>query len=78
MKNLTEAPAPTLRQLLPPNHIILLAQRCKLKSTRYLHDVISLENTDYKHWPEIESLAQETNPEGFAKWEAARAEAQAA
>jgi hypothetical protein len=48
---------------------------CKQRAT--ISDVVLLEQTTSKYWPATAQLARETNPAGFAQWEAAH-EAQAA
>jgi hypothetical protein len=63
---------PTIRGLMPPGFTTLLCKRTGSKNIPNMSMVVSLENTASKYWPEILKLAQETNPEGFAKWEAAQ------
>lgn len=66
----THAVAVTIRSLMPPNHLGILAKRCKLNTMRYLQEVIALENAGYKNWPEVLKLAEETDPAGYAEWAA--------
>ena len=49
----------------------LAATGCKQRAT--MSDVVLLEQTTSKYWLAVEQLAQETNPDGFAQWQAAKA-----
>lgn len=64
----------TIRSLMPAGFLGILVRRCKLNTTRYLQEVIALENATYKNWGEVLKLAKETNPAGFAAWAAANPE----
>jgi hypothetical protein len=66
--------APTIRELMPAGFTTLLCKRTGSKNIPNMSMVVSLENTASKYWPAILELAKQTNPEGFAKWEAARAQ----
>lgn len=69
------ATPPSIRSLMPDGFIrtILNATGCKQRAT--ISDVVVLEQTNSKYWPAVEALAKETNPTGFALWEAAHAQA---
>ncbi|SNC62440.1 hypothetical protein SAMN06265337_0670 [Hymenobacter gelipurpurascens] len=71
-------PTPTMRELMPTGFIKELARRTGCKSASQLSGVISLENTGSRLWPAIEALAEETNPDGFARWQHAQQHATAA
>ena len=62
---------PSIRDLMPQGflRILLASTGCKQRAT--ISDVVLLESTASKYWPAVEALAKETNPEGFAQWEAA-------
>lgn len=62
---------PTMRELMPSGFIKELAKRTGCKSASQLSGVINLENTGSRLWPSIAALARETNPVGFAQWQAA-------
>ncbi|RSK29883.1 MULTISPECIES: hypothetical protein [Hymenobacter] len=66
---------PTMRELMPAGFIKELARRTGCKSASQLSGVISLENTGSRLWPEVEKLAEETDPAGFAAWQSAHAQA---
>ncbi|MET4106008.1 HNH endonuclease signature motif containing protein [Hymenobacter sp. UYP22] len=68
-------PTPTMRELMPAGFIKELARRTGCKSASMLSGVISLENTGSRLWPAVEKLAEETNPDGFAAWQTAHAQA---
>lgn len=59
--------------LMPAGYLGTLADRLKLGSTTDLCQIVKRERTTSKHWAAVEQLARETNPEGFAQWQAAHA-----
>jgi len=73
-----ETTTPTMRDLMPNGFIKELAKRTGCKSASQLSGVISLENAGSRLWPAITALARETNPTGFALWQAAQQHATAA
>ena len=62
---------PSIRDLMPAGFLRTLLGRTKCKQRATISDVVLLEATASKYWPAVEALAKETNPEGFAQWEAA-------
>jgi len=74
----TQNKAPSIRDLMPEGFTRTLQARtgCKQKST--VADVVMSESTRSKYWPAVLQLAEETNPDGFARWQAAQPEAVAA
>lgn len=71
----TETTAPSIRALMPSGFLRTLLQRTGCKQRATISDVVLVEATTSKYWPAVEELARETNPEGFAEWEAAHAQA---
>jgi hypothetical protein len=63
---------PRIRACMPEGYLPLLAERTGVKVLTNLSQIVRLEQTSSKHWPEVERLAAETNPEGFAAWQAAQ------
>jgi hypothetical protein len=70
--------APTMRALMPEGFTRILMQGTGCRQRATISDVVVLEQTTSKYWPAVEQLAKETNPEGFAQWQAAKADAMAA
>jgi hypothetical protein len=64
-------PTPSIRSLMPEGFLRTLLARTKCKQKTTISDVVLQQSTSSKYWPAVEALAKETNPEGFAKWEAA-------
>ena len=69
---------PTMRALMPAGFLPLLCKRTKSANLSNMSQVVNLENTRSAFWPAVVQLAQETNPAGYARWEAAHAAAEAA
>jgi hypothetical protein len=61
--------------MMPDAYLSDLSRRTGLKSLPNLSQIVRLEQTTSKHWPAVEQLARETNPDGFAAWEAANKQA---
>lgn len=72
MQTKPETVAPSIRELMPPGFLRTLLDRTGCKQRATISDVVLLEQASSKYWPAVEKLARETNPEGFAAWEAAR------
>ncbi|MGY3090585.1 hypothetical protein ACVWYF_003640 [Hymenobacter sp. UYAg731] len=66
------------RDLMPEGFVPLLAKATGLTDPSAISKLVRYPNPKSKHWPHAAALAQKTNPEGFARWEAAHAEPQAA
>lgn len=64
---------PTMRELMPAGFTRILIQRTGITDTAAISKLVNNEQTTSKHWPAVEQLAQETNPKGFAQWQAAKA-----
>ncbi len=64
--------APKMRELMPPGFLGTLADRTHCTSVPDLSQIVLRERTSSKYWPAVEQLARETNPAGFARWQAAR------
>lgn len=62
-----------MRALMPAGFLGTLADRTGCTSVPDLSQIVLRERTSSKHWPAVEALARETNPEGFAQWEKAHA-----
>jgi hypothetical protein len=71
----TQTPALSIREMMPTGFLRTLLNRTGCKQRATISDVVLLEATASKYWPAVETLARETNPEGFAQWEAAHAHA---
>ncbi|WP_400190717.1 hypothetical protein [Hymenobacter sp. B81] len=56
--------------MMPDGFIKRLSQLTGCKYPGTLSSVVNLENTTSKYWPAVETLARETNPAGFAQWQA--------
>ena len=67
--------SPKMRELMPDGFLGTLADRTGCKSVPDLSQIVLRERTTSKYWPAVEALAKETNPTGFAQWEAAHAAA---
>ena len=68
-----ETKAPTMKEVLGDGWMKPLAQRSGVKDSGTLSRLVNYEHTTSKHWPAVVALAKETNPAGFAAWEAAHA-----
>jgi hypothetical protein len=66
--------APSIREMMPSGFLRTLLNRTGCKQRATISDVVLLEATTSKYWPAVEALAKETNPEGFAQWEASHAQ----
>lgn len=62
-----------MRELMPDGFLGTLADRTGCKSVPDLSQIVLRERTTSKYWPAVEALAKQTNPEGFARWQAAHA-----
>ncbi len=71
----TTTETPTLRKLMPYGYSIAIAKATGGKNISTIVNVVSMENPNSKYWAAAVALAKENDPEGFAKWEAARAQA---
>ncbi|MGI4822279.1 MAG: hypothetical protein ACRYFV_13800 [Janthinobacterium lividum] len=71
----TQTTALSIRQMMPTGFLRLLLDRTGCKQRATISDVVLLEATTSKYWPAVEALARETNPEAFAQWESANAQA---
>ena len=67
--------APKFRDLMPERFVPILAERTGLTDPSAISKLVRYPNPKGKHWPAAAALAKETNPDGFAQWEAARAQA---
>ena len=63
---------PKMRQLMPEGFLAILADRTGSMSMQGLSQIVRFERVTSKHWPAVAQLAQETNPTGFAAWQAAK------
>jgi len=64
--------APEFRDLMPQGFVPLLAQATGLTDPSAISKLVRYPNPKSKHWPAAAKLAQETDPEGYARWVAAR------
>ncbi|MCC3156469.1 hypothetical protein LJ737_04425 [Hymenobacter sp. 15J16-1T3B] len=64
--------APRIRQLMPDGFLRTIAERTGCTQRATLSGVVNYEQTSSKYWPAVEQLARETNPDGFAEWQAAQ------
>jgi hypothetical protein len=67
------ATSPKMRELMPSGFLGILADRTGCTSVPDLSQIVLRERKTSKYWPQVEKLAQETNPEGFAQWQAVHA-----
>ncbi|GAA3940755.1 hypothetical protein [Hymenobacter algoricola] len=70
----TQTAAPSIRSLMPEGFLKKLADLTGCRQRATLSGVVTYEATASKYWPAVEALARETNPAGFAQWQAAQAE----
>ncbi|QNH60716.1 hypothetical protein [Hymenobacter sediminicola] len=70
--------APSIRSMMPEGFLKMLAESTGCRQRATLSGIVTYETTSSKYWPAIEALAQETDPEGFARWQAAQAHTHAA
>lgn len=63
---------PTIRELMPKGFLPLLCKRTKSGNLSNMSQVVNLENANSSFWPAVVQLAKETDPVGFARWEAAK------
>jgi hypothetical protein len=71
MEKSSKSPPQSIRDLMPDNYTVTLAQRTGCKNVSNLSQIVRLEHTNSKYWPAVLTLAQETNPQGYAAWVAA-------
>lgn len=62
----------SIRDLMPANYTIMLAQRTGCKNISNLSQIVRLEHAASKYWPAVVQLAREADPVGFAAWQAAQ------
>jgi hypothetical protein len=62
---------PTIKEVLGEGWMKPLAQLSGVKDSATLSRLVNLEYHTSKHWPAVLTLAQKTNPTGFATWAAA-------
>ncbi len=65
------APALRIRDLMPRGFVGLLVKATGITDPAAISKLVNLEQTTYTGWSAVVKLAQETNPQGFAQWEAA-------
>jgi|GEM_PF-5144088 len=70
----TQTAAPSIRSLMPEGFLKKLADLTGCRQRATLSGVVTYEASNSKYWPAVETLARETNPEGFAQWRAAQSE----
>lgn len=66
MENLKKPP--TIRDLMPEGYLAQLVERTGCKNYSNLAKIVRYEHTTSKFWPAVASLAEDTNPQGFATW----------
>lgn len=71
-------PALRIRDLMPKGYIRKLYELTGCKSKSSLSDTVTYEVDTSQYWPAVLRLAAETNPEGFAQWQAAQTQPVAA
>jgi hypothetical protein len=64
--------APTIRDLMPEGYLATLSERTGVKTITNLSQIVLREQTSSIHWAQVEKLAEQTNPDGFAAWKAAQ------
>lgn len=67
------AQLPRIRACMPDGYLATLAQRTGCTQKQTISDVVRYESKNSKYWPAVEQLAKETDPAGFAAWQAANA-----
>jgi hypothetical protein len=61
-----------IRSLMPEGYLARLSDLTGVRTIPNLSQIVRYEQQSSKHWPAVESLARQTNPEGFAAWKAAQ------
>ena len=69
---------PSIKDLMPPRYVHELQQRTGCKQRQTIWEVVKQQVTGSKYWAAVIQLAKETNPEGFAQWQAAHSQEVAA
>ena len=57
---------------MPEGYLAILSKRTGVRTIPNLSAIVRMEQISSKHWPAVEQLALETNPTGFAEWQAAQ------
>lgn len=57
---------------MPEGYLARLSDLTGVRTIPNLSQIVRYEQQSSKHWPAVETLARETNPEGFAAWKAAQ------
>jgi hypothetical protein len=70
---MADSQKPKIRKLMPSGFVAVLAERTGLTDPAAISKLVNLQQHTSKHWPAVLQLAQETDPVGFAAWEAAHA-----
>jgi hypothetical protein len=65
---------PTMRGLMPEGFIRTLATKTGMTDPAAISKLVNHEQAGSKHWPIVLTLAEESNPAGFASWAAANPE----
>jgi hypothetical protein len=70
----TISAAPRIRSLMPEGYLARLSDLTGVRTIPNLSQIVRYEQKSSKHWPAVESLAKQTNPEGFAAWQTAQSQ----
>jgi hypothetical protein len=67
-----QPPAVRIRDLMPDGFLFTLIERTGCKQKQTISDVVRFEASGSRYWAAVLQLAEETDPEGFARWKAAQ------
>jgi hypothetical protein len=61
-----------IRELMPEGYIAKIAEQTGQTNPGNISQMVRLEQVTNKHWPVVERVAQENDPQGFAAWKGSR------
>lgn len=67
-----QRPAVRIRDLMPDGFLFTLIERTGCKQKQTISDVVRFETNGSRYWPAVLQLAEETDPDGFARWKDAQ------
>lgn len=59
---------PKIRDLMPDGYIAKIAEETGQTNPGNISQMVRLEQTKNKHWPAVERVARQHNPQGFEAW----------
>lgn len=60
--------APKMRALMPPGFVGTLADRTGLTDPAAISKLVKYEQASSRYWPAVLTLAEQTDPAGYAQW----------